>query len=575
MFRSIGATVASLALGTAAAAADLPSIKSAPVAASVPIWTGLHVGLNAGGTWGAGNSVNLTTLPAYLIHEEVRVEGRNYRSALYNYALPTAVGVTNNLSPNPLGFIGGGQIGYDQQTSFNNLSFVTGIEADIQGIASANSSVSGAGITQVGSVVESYSSGQPITTITSVTKNLNYLGTVRGRFGLLVTQNLLIYGTGGVAYGGVNLQSTTQSYAPTLSPLSEFTYAWGGSGGFSDVKVGWTAGGGAEWMFMPGWSLKGEYLYYDLGNVAYNQGNSGAQCTPANRGGFSGLNTTGQYWWANNTYASTRFNGNLARLGINYHFDPSTSSSSSVISPHASQSLLMWSGLYAGVNAGGSWGAGGGTINSWNLDGLRGFATNNISGSNAGGGISGGGQIGYNYQLSNVSMAGMNAVIGAEADFQGTSGMGDGKGPYLGVLPNIENHSNTLKYVPTIVGAGINISWFGTARGRLGLTVMPTLLLYGTGGFAYAEVQRNNGWNSTTQTGWSAGGGAEWMFIPNWSAKVEYLYADVSGGNSTSLYRWSTSLDDVNNQTRWNTVRTGMNYHFSLGAAPAVVAAKY
>jgi outer membrane immunogenic protein len=107
---------------------------------------------------------------------------------------------------------------------------------------------------------------------------------------------------------------------------------------------------------------------------------------------------------------------------------------------------------------------------------------------------------------------------------------------------------------------------------------MPTLLLYGTGGFAYGEVQRNGGvwgWNNNTatQTGWTAGGGAEWMFMPNWSAKVEYLYSDISGGNQNNWFNIGAGLNNVNNHTRWNTVRAGVNYHFNWGAAPVV--AKY
>jgi outer membrane immunogenic protein len=117
---------------------------------------------------------------------------------------------------------------------------------------------------------------------------------------------------------------------------------------------------------------------------------------------------------------------------------------------------------------------------------------------------------------------------------------------------------------------------FGTVRGRAGLTVLPTLVLYGTGGFAYANVSRNGGGYTTsmTQTGWTAGGGAEWMFLPNWSAKAEYLYTDVSGGNTNSYGgNWGIGLNNVNNHTRYNTVRAGVNYHFNWGAAP--VAAKY
>jgi outer membrane immunogenic protein len=129
---------------------------------------------------------------------------------------------------------------------------------------------------------------------------------------------------------------------------------------------------------------------------------------------------------------------------------------------------------------------------------------------------------------------------------------------------------------------GVSVPWFGTVRGRIGLTVMPTLLVYGTGGFAYADVQRNGGLfglnnGSATQTGWTAGGGAEWMFMPNWSAKVEYLYTDVSGGgnnNNNWLFQnnLGLGLNSVNNHTRWNTVRAGVNYHFNWGAAPVVAA---
>ncbi len=235
----------------------------------------------------------------------------------------------------------------------------------------------------------------------------------------------------------------------------------------------------------------------------------------------------------------------------------------------------MWTGFYAGLNIGGGWGAGGGNSNIWNLDGMNGGVTNNIGGNSGSGGVIGGGQIGYNYQISSLALGGMGALIGAEANFQGTS-MGSSTGSQYGYLANI-NRNNQLVYVPGWVGGGTSIPWFGTVRGRLGLTVMPTLLIYGTGGFAYADVQRGNGgWNgnqSATQTGWTAGGGVEWMFMPNWSAKAEYLYTDVSGGNSGWGNNLGISLNSANNHTRWNTVRAGVNYHFNWGAAPVV--AKY
>lgn len=317
-------SLAALVTATAfsATAADLPSRK-APVMAPPPlsIWTGFHVGLNAGGTWGAGGATNISTWPTVLTNtgRNPALAESNYRNSLYNWALPSALGVTNSLSPNSSGFIGGGQIGYDWQVGFAGSSFVAGVEADIQGIASSGNTATGTRITAVGSTAITSSSGAPITTVTSVSKNLDYIGTVRGRVGYLATPNLMIYGTGGLAYGGARVGSSTWSYAPTISPSSDLTYAWGSSGSGSNTQVGWTAGGGAEWMFMPNWSLKAEYLYYDLGTASYNQGLSGAYVTANSQppGDYS----AGQLWWGNLSQVTTRFNGNIVRAGINYHMN--------------------------------------------------------------------------------------------------------------------------------------------------------------------------------------------------------------------------------------------------------------
>ena len=68
-----------------------------------------------------------------------------------------------------------------------------------------------------------------------------------------------------------------------------------------------TAGGGVEWMFMPNWSGKLEYLYYDLGSVASPQT------------ALSGAGATGP--WAYTASTSARFNGHIVRAGLNYHFN--------------------------------------------------------------------------------------------------------------------------------------------------------------------------------------------------------------------------------------------------------------
>ena len=146
-----------------------------------------------------------------------------------------------------------------------------------------------------------------MTTDLSATKEIDYLGTVRGRLGWLASPTLLFYGTGGLAYGGVkastNATSTLNGYGPgvLLTPST--------SSGISQTRIGWTAGGGFEWMFVPGWSVMLEYLYYDLGTVTY----SSQMVDPLT--GFPVPN-----YFVNNVQTSTRFNGNIVRAGVNWHF---------------------------------------------------------------------------------------------------------------------------------------------------------------------------------------------------------------------------------------------------------------
>jgi outer membrane immunogenic protein len=235
--------------------------------------------------------------------------------------------------------------------------------------------------------------------------------------------------------------------------------------------------------------------------------------------------------------------------------------------PPAAPAAPMWTGFYAGLNLGGGWGANSGYSSVWNTDIVNGGYTNFYSPNNISGGILGGGQVGYNHQLSSLF------VVGAEADIQGSTMGSGGNGNQYAALVNI--NSNVVKTVIGPAGGNKSIPWFGTVRGRIGVTPIQSVFLYGTAGFAYASVQYNSGYQqSTTQVGWTAGGGAEWMFMPNWSAKAEYLYANVSGQNSNPWGNTGTQLTNINNNTRWNTVRAGVNYHFNFdNGLPAI--AKY
>lgn len=277
--RILLASAGVMALAGTAFAADLPS--RAPPPAYIPpppLWTGFYIGINAGYGWGASQNVNIASAP--VIAGLVTPPGL-LASDLSALAFGTVPAKGN-------GFIGGGQIGYNYQ--FAN-SWVAGLEADIDGVAGARSNGNVATFGTVGPV--------NITTGLLATKSLDYLGTVRGRIGYLMTPTLLIYGGGGLAYGGVNLTSGVLQYTP--AGLAGF----GASTSFSNTQVGWTAGGGVEWMFLPNWSAKIEYLYYDLGTVTA----AGPLITADQTTAFAV------------TQNRTHFNGNVVRAGINYHFN--------------------------------------------------------------------------------------------------------------------------------------------------------------------------------------------------------------------------------------------------------------
>jgi outer membrane immunogenic protein len=207
---------------------------------------------------------------------------------------------TANTAGRKDGFIGGAQFGYNWQAS----KFVVGIEADIQGLANSRRTTVVNGAIALGTLVPG--AGQTVVSTATVSQSLDYLGTVRGRAGLLVTPALLAYATGGFAYGGAKAStSLTQSLVPNSIDVG----VWNSVGNFSGVRYGWTAGAGAEWKFSSNWSAKAEYLYYDLGSVSY--------------AGTPIATTIGGFAFSTNTIqSSTRYNGNIVRVGVNYSFNP-------------------------------------------------------------------------------------------------------------------------------------------------------------------------------------------------------------------------------------------------------------
>jgi outer membrane immunogenic protein len=289
--RILLASAGAMALTGAALAADLPSRAPPPVYLPPPpvfTWTGLYIGINAGYIFSDSNTVDTATANLDPGNGLVGETAFNIASAAL---ATTSVPLRND------GFIGGGQIGYNFQ--FAN-SFVVGLEADFQGVGADGSTTA-------------FSQGpiagfptNPIDQTLTSTRRLDWLGTVRGRLGFTITPTLLVYGTGGLAYSqtraSTNITQFVENAANLPNPYSSF-------GSFSDTRVGWTAGGGVEWLFLPNWSVKAEYLYYDLGSVTFG-------LSPLQNFNFAGtLFTSGA------PVSRTSFRGNVVRAGLNYHFN--------------------------------------------------------------------------------------------------------------------------------------------------------------------------------------------------------------------------------------------------------------
>jgi outer membrane immunogenic protein len=226
------------------------------------IWTGFYAGVNGGYGWFNNETFTLDTF--------VTATGQDFRTVKGNVFLD--------------GAFGGGQIGYNWQFpgGFKDVpsNWVIGIAADLQG----------PGIKGSGAHIDTLAANGIVGTRTgSATVDVDCFGTVRGRLGYAAGPTL-IYGTGGLAYGGVNAH---YKFSDTFGPNS-------GSTGRSSVETGWVAGGGIERKLSPAWSIEAEYQYIDLGTVT----RSGPLLTLP-------------------TYTmkgETDVNFSTVRAGINYHF---------------------------------------------------------------------------------------------------------------------------------------------------------------------------------------------------------------------------------------------------------------
>ncbi|WP_108880323.1 outer membrane beta-barrel protein [Anderseniella sp. Alg231-50] len=184
-----------------------------------------------------------------------------------------------------------------------------------------------------------------------------------------------------------------------------------------------------------------------------------------------------------------------------------------------------WNGFYVGGHAG--------YINaktSGDEFELFDFDNREFDSGSSGGGIFGA-QIGYNIQAGEF-------LIGIEAD-----------GSFVDVSAVELDLKDTYS---------ADYDWFATVRGRAGLILNENTLIYATGGLAFSELDLGED-GSFDMTGFVLGGGVEHMFTAQWSAKVEYLYANF--GEVEGPFEFDT-LTQADFQPEFHIIRAGVNFHF-------------
>jgi outer membrane immunogenic protein len=236
-----------------------------------------------------------------------------------------------------------------------------------------------------------------------------------------------------------------------------------------------------------------------------------------------------------------------------------------------------WTGFYIGGNVGG-----GGATQSFSGTQTTPFGPTAFSGNDGLGGAVAGGQVGFNYEFAS------RIVIGIEAD------------------ADWSNYTTQSAACSTFTGGAftgltagcaqntINLNDFGTVRGRLGYA-WNNVLFFGTGGWAWSKFSGNSALTclgtacpagsaaftggtasfSNSPTGWTAGGGVEWAFLPNWTARLEYLFVDFPNVSTTYTTIAAippgpagASTTHITSSTGANVLRLGVNYLFTFGGPP-------
>jgi opacity protein-like surface antigen len=353
-----------------------------------------------------------------------------------------------------------------------------------------------------------------------MTDNFDMLGSARARLGYLALPNVLLYGTGGLAWTRLD-QTTNQT------DFGDTTPSW---------RFGWAAGLGAETrIWETNWLARVEYLHYDFGDSGSSFSSSSSQ-------------------------TSGHLTNDVVRAGLSYKFGQDliaaagpANTAMPLKAPPAAALPRNWSGFYLGGHAGYGWGS---DPRSDAIFGNK--APDTVLGTRIDSrGFVGGFQAGANWQWSAW-------VSGLEIDLSATG--------IKGSTTNVSADGSTS----VTVSDAFNL--LGSSRARLGYLVWPNVLLYGTGGLAWTRLDQTTnqtdsggtfgGTTPSWRFGWVAGLGAETRLMDtNRLVRLEYLHYDFGNSGSSAISLSGTGPTDSSSSLTSghltnDVVRTGLSFKF-------------
>jgi outer membrane immunogenic protein len=298
------AAAALVALAGSGHAADLRMRVKALPPPVVANWTGWYVGASAGYGWGRADvdpaGVNLFCNPALGGCGPFVIPGGLPADVASVVAIPPVV------TPTSRGGLLGGTFGYNQQFG----QWVAGLEADFSWASITGSAAATGGP----AVLAPGPGGTSFIGFATASNTLQDFGTVRGRLGFTPTPPVLLYATGGLAFGRLTSSAAVTEAAVGPCGLAlgcPFTPAAGSS---ASTHAGWTVGAGGEWAFASQWSLKGEYLYYDIRGTSY-----GLMPLLSSTGSLTGV-APAPFTSVAVAATTSDFRGSIVRVGLNYKF---------------------------------------------------------------------------------------------------------------------------------------------------------------------------------------------------------------------------------------------------------------